>query len=394
MNEQKAIRIPVYTYGKYRAQDGTYEDFTDEKMRALVKNTNFVIKAKPFIPTFGYVGYDHPVFGKVTDTNAHGHIVGAHYEDGVVSLDVKPIADRDGKYRLLEDAKAGRRPHVSGEHKNDFSFVDGGGRTIPVGPTILGLAALGTERPAIKNEKIVPLSEIPFPETITAADAFMAREALRKSGLVSQTFSEGVLVFSEIQLGTDVDDTPKEQPMTAEELKLITDKMESMLAANATQIKADVATQIKASEDKTATTIKAMSEGEAQRQKLVARVETVVKEKKLPAIPAAKLLEAVLDPTAEKVLAFSEVLSSTVLPGPTPKKVDGDTRTDPTDEPAALAALRPKHFSDPIEFGEVVEAGLMAFGEYKPDALKGLESNPQAQLDKLRSYIITRDTAN
>src|SRR5688500_7119693 len=53
----KTIRIPVYTFGKYRAQDGTYEEFTDEKMRTLVKNTNFVIQSKAFIPTFGYVGY-------------------------------------------------------------------------------------------------------------------------------------------------------------------------------------------------------------------------------------------------------------------------------------------------------------------------------------------------
>lgn len=388
--EQKTIRIPVYTYGKYRAQDGTVEEFTAETMQEYVKNTNFVIQSGAFIPT---VGYDHPVVGN-KNTDAHGHIKGAVFENGVVKLDVLPIPDREGRLRLVEDRAAGRRPHVSGEHTHNFSFVDGGGKTVNVGRTILGLAALGSNRPAIKNPLMLQCSEVQFPDAVTAADAFMAREELRKSGLVSQTLEEGVLVFSEIKLSTDVDDTPKELPMTADEKAEMQRMMDAQAATLKAAFDAQLTTQINAVKAETANTIKAMSEGEAAKRKLLDRVAVVVKEKKLPPIPAAKLEEAVLDPTAERVLAFSEVLSSTVLPGPTPPKKEGESKADPTDEPAALAALRPKHFSDPIEFGEAIEAGLMAFGEYKPEALKGLENNPQGQLDRLRSYITTRDTAN
>jgi hypothetical protein len=387
MPTEKTIRIPVYTYGKYRAQDGTYEEFTDEKMRALVKNTNFVIQQKAFIPAFGYVGYDHPVFGKVTDTDAHGHIKGAHYEDGVVSLDVLPIQDREGRARLIEDAKAGRRPHVSGEHHNAFSFVDAHGKTVNVGPTILGLAALGSERPALKNPKIVPLSEIEFPDSVTAADAFMAREGLRKAGMVAQTFSEGVLAFSEVTLPKIEDETPKEQPMTAEELAQI----KSMIG----DLKSEMKTEIAAVKTETATTIKAMSEGAEQRRKITEKVAVIVSEKKLSKIPAAKLEEAALNPTTENVLAFGETLSATVLPGGSPRKVkEGEGTKDETDEPEALTAVRPKHFSDPLAHGDILDAGLLAFGEFKPDAFKGIESNPQAQLDKLRTYVTSRDVAN
>jgi len=390
MPTEKTIRIPVYTYGKYRAQDGTYEEFTDEKMRTLAKNTNFVIASKAFIPTFGYVGYDHPVFGKVKDTDAHGHIKNAVFENGVLSLDVLPIADKSGRARLIDDAKAGRRPHVSGEHSNAFSFVDEHGRTVNVGPTVLGLAALGTERPALKNPKIVPLSEIPFPETVSPADAFAAREQLRKSGLVAQTFSEDVLVFSEIALSQDVDDSRQEQPMTPEELNQI----KGMIGDLKTELKGEITTQVAAVKTETANTIKAMSEGEQNKAKIREKVALIVTEKKLGKIAAGKLEEAALDPTTEKVLAFGETLSAVILPGkPATEKKEGDDG-EGGDEPEALAKLRPKLFADPITNGDVLDAGLVAFSEFKPGAFKGIESDPSAQLEKLRAYVTARDVAN
>lgn len=395
MPTEQTIRIPVYTYGKYRAQDGTYEEFDDAKMRALVKNTNFVIRQKAFVPAMGYVGYDHPVFGKVTDTDAHGHIVGAVYEDGVVSLDVKPVADSTGRMRLIEDAKAGRRPHVSGEHHNAFSFVDAHGKTVPVGPTILGLAALGSERPALKNPKIVPLSEIEFPESVSAADAFMARETLRKSGMVAQTFSEGVLVFSEIQLPSIEDETPKEQPMTPEDKAL----METMLANQATTLKAAFDAQIATVKTEAANAIKAMSEGEAAKQKTLGKVALIVTEKKLSKISAAKLEEAALNPTVESVLAFGETLSAIVLPGGTARNGEGgDTDETDGDEPPALEKLRVKHFSDRDRYQSEIAAGLEALEARKPkmfseaSKLSGVAAL-EARIDALKTYITDRDTA-
>lgn len=381
MPTEKTIRIPVYTYGKYRAQDGTVEEFTDELMRQLTKNTNYVISRKAFIPT---VGYDHPVYGN-RNTDAHGHIKAAVYENGVLSLDVLPIPDRTGKSWLIEDRKAGRRPHVSGEHKRDFSFVDERGRTEVVGPTILGLAALGADRPAIKNPLTTPTMDLQFAESVSAADAYAAREALRKGGVVSQTFEEGVLVFSEIQLSQDVDETPKEQPMTAEEKA----EFQRMLDAQAATLKAGFDAQLAAAEAKTASTIKAMSEGEAERAKLKGKIDVVVKEKKLGLIPAQKFEEAVLNPTAANVLAFGEVLSAVVLPG---RSVDaGDGGDKKGDEPKALATLKPRHFSDVSANESMIDAGLIAFGEFKPDAFKGVESNQAAQLERLRHYVTQRD---
>jgi hypothetical protein len=389
------VRIPTYTYGSYRSQDGTWDELTADKMQAMVKNTNFVIKSKAFIPTFGYVGYDHPVFGKVKDTDAHGHIKAAHYNDGVVELEVLPIPDRDGRARLIDDAKAGRRPHVSGEHKNDFSFVDETGKTVFVGPTILGLAALGNERPALKNPKIIPLSELTFPDSVPAADAFATRERLRESGFVAQTFSEGVLVFSEVKLSTDVDDEPKEQPMTAEDKA----EFERMLTAQATQMRTAFDAQLAEVKKDADQKITAMSEGAENRRKVLDKVAIIVKEKKLSAIPAGKLEIAALTPTTENVLAFGETLSAVTLPGGTAKKEGDATREAAADEPAALDKLRVKHFSDLDANQTEIAAGIVAFGEYKPkefaDAAKGKTGLDAlvAQREALKQYVTQRDTA-
>jgi len=385
----KTIRIPVYTFGKYRAQDGTEEEFTDESMREMARNTNFVIKAKPFIPTFGYVGYDHPVFGKVKDTDAHGHIKAAVYEDGVFSYDVLPIPDREGRIRLLEDAKAGRRVHVSGEHSRNFSFVDGKGKTVNVGRCGVGLAALGSERPALKNPNIVPLSELEFPDTVAPADAFAARETLRNAGMVAQTFSEGVLVFSEVQLSTDVDDEPKEQNMTPEDKA----EFERLLAAQRTALTTEFATQLAAVKAENDQKITAMSEGAEKRRKILDRVAVIVAEKKLGKIAAAALEEAALNPTTDGILAFGEKMSAVVLPGGSKEKQgEGEKKGESTCEPEALAKLRPLHFSDMTGENEaLVFAGISAFAEFRPDAFKGIESNEDAQLQRLRQYVRQRD---
>lgn len=179
--------------------------------------------------------------------------------------------------------------------------------------------------------------------------------------------------------------------MTAEEKA----EFQRMLDAQAASLKAGFDAQLKAVEDKTASTIKAMSETEAAKQKTLGKVALIVTEKKLSKISAAKLEEAALNPTVETVLAFGETLSAIVLPGRA--KVDDSSsraKDDDGDEPEALAKLRPKHFSDPLEHGDVLEAGLLAFGEFKPDAFKGIEENPAAQLDRLRSYVTARDVAN
>lgn len=382
------IDIPVYTYGKYRAQDGTVENFTADHMRTLVRNTNFVIKSKAFIPTLGYVGYDHPVFGKVKDTDAHGHIVGAKFEDGVVSLRVRPVKDRDGRMRLIEDAKAGRRPHVSGEHSHSFSFVDGGGKTVSVGPTILGLAALGSERPALKNPKITPLSEIEFPEDVSPADAYAARENLRRSGVVAQTFCEGVFAFSEIRI---------DPHSFADEENEMDEKDIARIVADA--VKANDEKWDKRFSDfekKTADTVKSFSEEGKRKEKILKFCETLNEEKPLGKIALARLEEALINPTEETVRTFAESLPAFIAPGgvagKAKKTTDADTDEDEDDgdEPKAIAKLRPKHFSDMDANEEMIAAGVKAFGEWKPDALKDAKTT-MAKVAVVKAHIVSRE---
>jgi hypothetical protein len=393
MTTPDTIRIPVYTYGKYEAMDGTVEDFTEPLMRQLVKNTNYIINRKVFIPT---VGYDHPVTGN-KDTDAHGHIKAAVFEDGVVSLDVLPIPDREGRVRLVEDRKTGRRPHVSGEHKKDFSFVDERGKTEFVGPTILGLAALGKIRPGIKNPKTTQVSDIEFPESVSGADAFAAREALRKGGVIAQTFSEGVLVFSEVQLPKIDEEPPKEQPMTAEEKA----EFQRMLNEQAATLKAGFDAQIAAVKTESDAKIVAMSEGAEKNRKIKERVAIIVAEKKLSKIPAAALEEAALNPSTDLVLAFGEKLSATVLPGAPKGKGDGHGKdADDEDvlefgeEPKPLAILRPKHFKDPDKFGTELAASVVSFAEAHPKKFAKVRDKPYPeQLKAVEQHIIEREAA-
>jgi hypothetical protein len=69
---------------------------------------------------------------------------------------------------------------------------------VKVGPTIVGLATLGSQRPAIKHPKIVPLASLPFAEEVQRSDAEAARKQLAHDGLVSLTYDGDVLAFSEI----------------------------------------------------------------------------------------------------------------------------------------------------------------------------------------------------
>jgi hypothetical protein len=378
------VWIPTYTYGTYRSQDGSSVTFTDDSMRALVKNTNAVIRAKAFTPT---LGYDHPVAGN-RNTDAHGHIKAAKYEDGVVSLLVKPIRDREGRLRLVEDARAGRRPHVSGEHVEKFSFVDGD-KTVFVGPTIVGLAALGSERPAIKNPKIVPLSEIEFPDTVSVADRLLAKEELRKSGLVAQTFAEdGVYAFAEITLDPKIFDE-QEQPMTPEELQ----KIQDMITGAVTKIDEKVDAKITKLQTDVKTDITAMSEASKETAKREAWVGDLLKEKPLGKLAGERLLAVAKDPTFENVRAFAEALPASLVPSGKAGKVtqlsEGETEVvDDSDEPEALAVLRMSHFKDVDKNDALLANGLKAFSEYRPKEYAAVKDKPLAeQIAALQAHV-------
>lgn len=363
------VELPIFHLGTYTAQNGTPVTFTQELLRQMERNTNLVIRTSKFQPP---VGYDHPA---ARDTSAHGFISGVRYDNG------KLIATLDGtSEQLRADAKNFKRLTYSPEFHDDFSFVHEG-KPVKVGPTVIGLAMLGAQRGAIKNSAMVPLSEVAFGENVSDVEALLLREDLRAMGYVGEYVADGKF-FGEVENDTSRFFEEQENAMTADELKAINDTINAGIKAAVEPLNAKIESQ--------GATIKQFGEEAKTRAKVTELVETIGTEKKLSKISRTRLEEALMTPTTDTVRAFAESISPVVLPG-TAKK-DDDTKGE-TDEPAALAAVRPKHFSDPNEHGDVLEAGLIAFGEFKPEAFKGIESNPSEQLAKLRGYITTRDTA-
>jgi hypothetical protein len=270
---------------------------------------------------------------------------------------------------------------------------------VRVGPTVVGLAALGRFRPALKNPSLVPLSELPFSESLSAADAWSTREELRNSGFVAQTFADGQYAFSEIEIDPNVFGEPKEQhmPMTAEE-------------------KAELAALMKTTADAaTAPLLTKIAEQDAQIKKFseTAKLETAAKQfcetfagdrkQQGQVLPKGFMDQGALmlsDPSYNDGQREAIKTLIRLAPAAMVRAGRGDeTPTGenvPTDEPKALSELRPKHFAtreDPASQQKIVD-GLVAFSEFKPDAFKGIESDPVAQTAKLHAYITTRDTAS
>lgn len=377
----REIELPLFHLGKYRAQDGTDVVFTTDMLRAMERNTNLAIRAGKFQPP---IGYDHPA---AKDTNAHGFIKAVRYDNG------KLIAKLAGtSEQLRKDAASFRRLTYSPEFHPKFSFVHDG-KPVELGPTVVGLAMLGAQRGAIKNSQMVPLSEVQFGENVDGVEALLLRQDLREMGYVGEYEVDGKM-FGEVE--NDVRrfaETETETTMTDAEIKALVDGAVKTATA---PLVAQIATQEQ--------TIKSFSERSANETEVKEFCEKVQKNPRLTVLGVDRL-KAILTHEAvvknpdlnTNIRAFVEGISPAVMPkgvaGADKGKGKETPDDDEPDEPEALAKIRIRHFgerSDP-KHEALLDAAVIAFGEFKPEAFKGIENNPDAQLQRVATYVRRRD---
>lgn len=391
----KEIEFPLFHLGTVPDSTGTPVTFTAELLREMARNSNFVTQSGIL---HAPIKYDHPAAG-TPDKENHGKMV--RYEFRGNSLFAVGTNWSD---RVKADKAAEKRIAYSGEFVPKFSYPDPTtGKTVELGPTVVGLALLGSDRPAFKNLK--PFSSFEFGEAISPVDAYETRQELRSAGLVSE-YCDGTHFYAEVENDARRFSERQEQTMTDAEIQaaIAAGVKANIDAAVAAAIAPAVASAVKPLQDQ----IKSFSETSKRQGEVHAFCETVRTTKKtlnklsLDRLEKNILLHEDMTPALDKeVRAFVEGLSEVILPGGMAgKKKDAGTDVDENggedeDEPPALAKVRSKHFSevDDARSQQIVDEALTAFSEYKPDAFKGIESDPQAQIVKLQSYVKQRDTA-
>ncbi len=384
----RELWLPLFPVGEYRSSSGTWVTLTPEKLRAMERNTKFVIHsgvlAKP------PVGYKHPA----SSGEARGHIGDVRFENGVLHA-------RIDQPKFIDDVKAGRRLEYSGEFAEELDCVIDG-KPQKIGPVVVGTAILGDERPAIKNPKRLTLSSLVFGEGTTPVEAFEIREELRKTGFVSQTLDdEGRYAFSEIAF--DPQNFQESTTMTDAEIQAA---IQSAVNAAVTPLKTENATLLQKltdQETKFTERINQFSENSARKAEVHSFCEKVQtpNDKRNPRLTETNMqrFETILmhpavvkDADLDKALrAFAEGIPPIFVErGGGEGEGGGD---DDREEPKALRALKLRHFSeiDDATAQQKVEAGIIALGAFKPDTFKGIENNPQAQTERTRNYIYERD---
>lgn len=375
----KEIEFPLFHLGTYTSQDGSKVTFTEELLQQLERNTNLVLQHKAMQAP---VAYDHPATGSA----AHGVLTGARYANGVLHVKGTKWSDE-----LVKDAKSFKRLTYSGEYQPKFSFVQDG-KPIEVGPTVVGVAMLGAKRAAIKNPAMKPLSAFEFGEGVDALHAWIVRQELGAAGLVAADY-DGKLFFGEVENDARrfmFEEEKKEHQMTDAEITALVTGQVAPLKVELEAAKATIAKQDE--------TIKNFGESTTRAADAKAYVGKLVDEKPLGKLATERLEDILADPTVPtavvtKIKAFAEALPATVVGGGRAKK-NANAATDPddddTDEPKALAAVKPKHFADIDANESIIDAGIVALSEHEPK-LKLDTKKPDEQIKALRAYVTKRD---
>lgn len=385
----QALEVPTFTYGTYTSLDGEDVVFTDDLMRDLVKNTNYAIAVKALTPPVGYDTINNDGTYAHRGTEAHAHVTAAKFRNGVVTLELSKPSEQ-----FRSDVKEGRRLRVSGEFNPKFSYTDASGKKIDVGPTIVGLAALGRHRPALKNPSIVPLSDLNFGESIAPADAYATREELRKSGFVAQTLADGKYAFSEINVDPIIFGE-QEQGMTDAEIQAAIDAKMKPLNEKITTLEGEN-TKLKGDVLKFSETSKREGAAKSFCEKLATDRKATAP---LPVLFTEKLETILADPTLTDaqitlIKSLAESAPGAYVGGKSKDADDKDADGDDKAEPKALAKLKPRDFAEMSSNPDAearIEAGIIAFGEFQKDAYKGAENNSLAQIERLRRHIEHRD---
>lgn len=376
---QKEIEFPLFTVGLIPDSKGKPFNFTRELGMSMARNSNFALQSGILQPP---IRYDHPAFG-ATDKENHGTFKRFEFRDNSLFAYATNWSER-----LQADKAREARIAYSGECVEDLEYPDGNGTMKKLGPCVVGMAILGGDRPAFKNLK--PLTKFEFAEGVSDVDAFEIVAELRKSGLIAETV-EGTHFFGEVtndsrrffseQHGTENDMDEKEFQKRLEENDAKWDKRFSEF--------------VKTTEAK----VQSFSDESQRIGKINAFCETVRTEKPIGKLALERLREAMKNPTEETVRAFVESLPAFLAPnGKAEEKAAGDKKDrdgDDKSEPEALAKVRPRTFSDPHD--PAIMPAVLAFGEFKPEAFKGIESDTRAKIEKTAQYVRARDlgaTAN
>lgn len=447
------LEIPTFTYGTYSALDGTEVKFTDELMAQLADNTNDLIAKKVLTPPVGYDEIDEHGKYKHRGTEAHAHVTGVTFKNGVVKLALGKPSET-----FRKDVKDGRRLRVSGEFHPNFKYNDASGAEITVGPTIVGLAALGRHRPALKNPSLVPLSDLPFSESVPDAVAKAAREELKRGGYLSHTLADGRFAFAEIEVkafGEEhaVDDvvviTTNRNGNRGRKGKIAAIRTGTFFAVDTGEdypgiirwlasdelVADDGAVQFREEESEMTMTpelqkaitdavaaataplvdknkelegqLKQFSENAKRETAALQFREKFEKDRKaagaaLPVLLLDGLQTMLSNPTytdaqLTEIKAFAQMIPGAFVGGGRAGERPGDESQQPAgEEPKALAAVRPKHFNDIDANAQILGEALFAFAEFQPSLVAdkdGKAKSPDQQMQAMKTYIMKRDVA-
>lgn len=371
---QKEIEFPLFHVGWATDINGERVNFTPELLREMARNSNYVVAADILQPP---IKYSHPAFG-APDKENHGTMKRYEFRGNSLFAYGTNWSERIQADKAREAILA-----YSGEFKATHDYPDPNTGTMrKIGPTVVGLGILGSERPAIWNLK--PISKFEFSEEVSPIDAFETIAELRKSGLIAETV-EGTHFFGEVtndsrrffseQHGTENDMDEKEFQKRLEENDAKWDKRFSEF--------------VKTTEAK----VQSFSEESQRIGKINAFCETVRTEKPIGKLALERLREALRTPTEETVRSFVESLPAFLAPnGKAEENAAGEKKDqDGSDksEPEALAKVRPRTFADPHD--PAIMPAVLAFGEFKPEAFKGIEGDTQAKIGVVARYVRERD---
>lgn len=372
---RKTIEFPLFHVGQFTSQDGSQVPITDALLRQIEKNTNFILKSKVLQAP---IGYDHPA----KDSHAHGTLVGTRYHGGVLYAQGTDWSDA-----LVADVKASKRLAYSGELHPKFSYPagDGSGKMIEVGPAVVGLAILGSQRPAIKNLK--PLSEFEFAEGTAPADAFETREELRSAGLVSQHV-DGHQFFGEVENDARrfFSEEKDDDTMDEKEFQRRIDEQEKKWSERFDTFKADAEKKIQS-----------FSEESKRAAEIDEYCSTVGKEKPMGVIALGNLRKALTAPTVENIKAFAESLPAFIAPGGMAGKKNADgTPADEEEapEPKSLASVRVKHFADRSKNETLLAQAVADLEKIQPKLFSEAKATTLEQrIAVTKQYVVEREAA-
>ena len=373
----KEIEFPLFHLGTVPDSKGVPVTFTPELLREMEKNSTFVSQAGIL---HAPVKYDHPAYG-APDKENHGKMIRYQVRNNTLFAVGTNWSDR-----VQADKREEKRIAYSPEFVSEFEYPDPVTGTMKkIGPTVVGLSLLGSDRPAIKNLK--PFSSFEFGEAIGPADEFMIRQELRSAGYVSE-YCDGTHFYAEVENDARrfSERSDSEDDMDEKDFKRLLEENDKKWEDRFTKF-----------EKQTDERVKSFSEEGKRVEKIRAFCETVNKEKPIGKLALDRLQEALTNPTEETVRAFAESLPAFIMPGGVAgeKKTGADGKViedDDPDEPKALASVRPKHFSDRSKHETLLAQATDDLQKIKPKLFSEAKATTvDARLGVLKQYVIERE---